>query len=287
MKNYLRVAFLVPILVTGLLFNAFSQETSIQQDSIQAPETDQKEDLTIGDVLPRTNSSYNPIKSRRGKYDRGIKNVVFVPKGQWLTGMTFSYSEHTNDNYKFLLLDDWSGKGYNFKVSPFFAYFFKENMAVGGRFSYDRSLLQIDEMKIALDDDLNIIMEDVHNIEHTFSSTAFIRNYLSIGDSKRFGLFTETRLTYGFGQSKSYSKNGEAIDGTFTTKHTLEIGVVPGMVAFINDFAALEVSVGLLGFKSTWIDQNSNQVEDGSRQTNSANFSVNILQLNIGVAFYL
>ena len=48
-------------------------------------------------------------------------------------GVTFSYTELTGDNYKFLILDDVNGEGYTFKVSPYAGYFFRDNMAAGVR----------------------------------------------------------------------------------------------------------------------------------------------------------
>ena len=39
-------------------------------------------------------------------------------------GVTFSYTELTGDNYKFLILDDINSEGYTFKVSPYAGIFF-------------------------------------------------------------------------------------------------------------------------------------------------------------------
>ena len=38
--------------------------------------------------------------------DRGIRKTTFIPKGQWMLGGTFSYSEHTDDNYRNIVLTD-------------------------------------------------------------------------------------------------------------------------------------------------------------------------------------
>lgn len=62
------------------------------------------------------------VHARKG-YDRNIKPSLFVPKGSWMGGVTFSYTELTGDNYKFLILDDINGEGYTFKVSPYAGYF--------------------------------------------------------------------------------------------------------------------------------------------------------------------
>lgn len=70
----------------------------------------------------------------RKVFDRGIQSHTFIPKGQWMVGSTFSYSEHEDDNYKFLVLEKIESTGYTFKVSPFFGYFIRDNVALGGRF---------------------------------------------------------------------------------------------------------------------------------------------------------
>lgn len=57
------------------------------------------------------------------RIDRGVQERVFIPKGQWMAGGSVSYSEHEEDNLNFLVLKDVEGKGYNFKVSPYFGYF--------------------------------------------------------------------------------------------------------------------------------------------------------------------
>ena len=53
----------------------------------------------------------------RKVFDRGIQSHTFIPKGQWMVGSTFSYSEHEDDNYKFLVLEKIESTGYTFKVN--------------------------------------------------------------------------------------------------------------------------------------------------------------------------
>ena len=48
----------------------------------------------------------------RERFERGIVKRTFVPKGQWFFGGTCSYSEYNQDNYKFLVLKNWNGSGY-------------------------------------------------------------------------------------------------------------------------------------------------------------------------------
>ncbi|MBD0405469.1 hypothetical protein [Flammeovirga sp. EKP202] len=231
----------------------------------------------------------NSEVKRSDLYSRGIENNTFIKKGQWLTGATFNYSEHANDNYKFLILEDWSGKGYNFQVSPFVAYFLNDNFSIGGRFTYNRSLLDIDELNLKIGDDLSMSINGAHYLSHTFYSTFFIRNYLSLGKSNRFGLFNEVRLSYGYGQSKEMTigQTPAETQGIYSVINEFNIGVAPGLVAFINDNVALEASIGLIGFSNKWTKQVENQVEEGERRVSKANFNIDIFSLNIGLAFYL
>ena len=221
------------------------------------------------------------------KFDRGINKQVFVPKGQWLTGGSFSYSELGFDNYKFLVIEDMQGNGYTMNISPFLGYFFKDNMAAGARFGYKRTLIRAGNVSFKLSDDLSFDLSDYYNLQHVYYGTAMLRNYMNIGNSKRFGLFNEVRLTLGGGQGKFVSGTGEALKGTYQEIYEFQLGLAPGLAAFITDEVAVEVSVGVLGLNYKKINQVTNQIEEGSYSTSSANFKINLFSINLGVAFYL
>ena len=59
------------------------------------------------------------------------------------------------------------------------------------------------------------------------------------------------------------------------------------MTAFITDRSAVEVSVGVMGFSFKWIDQKTNQIEEGHQRVSSGNFKINLFSINIGMTFYL
>lgn len=225
------------------------------------------------------------------KFDRGIEKKTFVPKGQWITGGNFSYSEHTNKNYKLAVIEGWNGSGYTLKVSPFVGYAFANDVAAGGRFEYSRSLLKIDELNVDLssliDGDMNLNLEDIYQVSHDFYTTGFLRTYINLGDSRRFALFNDVRLSFGYGQGKIVNGAGASLTGTYEKTLQLGIGLTPGLVAFINDFAAVEVNVGVLGFKMKWINQEIDRVNHGYRRTSSANFKIDLFSIGLGIAFYL
>lgn len=221
------------------------------------------------------------------KFDRGIVQQTFVPKGQWFMGGTASYSNHSNDNYKFIILENFNSTGYNLALKPFFGYTLANNLGVGMAFTYTRSSLQIDNVSLSLGDDLNFSVENAYNIQHVYTGTAFLRNYISLGSSRRFGLYSDVKFQLGGGEGKMVTGSGDNIKGTYQKIYEAGVLISPGISVFINDFAAVEVSIGVLGFQYKRIEQTTNQVYQGSRQTSGAKFKIDLLSIGLGIAFYL
>lgn len=220
-------------------------------------------------------------------HQKKLPPKVFVPKGQWIVGSSVSYSEHTEKNYDFLIVENIDADGYAFNVSPMFAYALKDNMALGGRFKYGRTLVRMDETQLNLDDENQFKINNIYQLKHSYSAMAIFRNYIPLGESKRFALFSETQLEVGGSQSKVYNGKGEALTGTYSKSTDLSFGVAPGMVAFINNYTAVEVSVGVLGVNLGKTRQITNQVETGEVSSTTANFKINLFSIGLGIAFYL
>lgn len=224
---------------------------------------------------------------RPQRIDREIMKTVFIPKGQWLAGGTVSYSEHNEDNLNFLVLKDVDGLGYSFNVSPYAGYFFRDNMAAGLRLAYNRKHLDLSNFELNLGEDFNINLENLYYLEHKYEASGFLRTYMPIGKSKIFGLFNEVRLTYGYAEGKNSTGSGTEYDGTYERSHNLQIGIAPGLTAFVTNWSAVEVSVGVMGYNFKWQDQKTNQIEHGKRNTCSGNFKINLFAINIGMTFFL
>lgn len=235
----------------------------------------------VGSVLPALAQ-----KRKIQRIDREVQERVFIPKGQWMTGGSVSYSEHEEDNLNFLVLKDFEALGYDFKVSPYVGYFFRDNMAAGLRFTYSRDYLDLGNADVDLGD-LVISLKDLYYLEHKYSASGFLRTYMPIGNSKIFGLFNEVRLTYSYGEGKNSTGSGTEYDGIYQTTNSVQIGIAPGLTAFVTNFAAVEVSMDVMGFDFKWVEQQTNQIETGKRRTSSGNFKINLFSINIGMTFYL
>ncbi len=219
--------------------------------------------------------------------DRGV-NSVFIPKGTIFTGGTISYTQYNADNFKFLVLDALKTDNSLFAFRAFAAYTFADNVAAGLAFEYSQSVVKVDNAKISLGSDLNFEIKDTYSIQQLYTAEAFLRTYLNIGDSKRFGLYNDVRLFYGGGQGKSTSgiEGTEAYTGTFENITKAGIVIAPGISVFATDFLAVEAGIGILGVEYTHTQQITNQVYEGSFESFDASFKLNILSVRLGLTFY-
>lgn len=223
----------------------------------------------------------------REKLDRGVTVQTFMPKGTWFFGGNISYTQHNNDDYKMLgLLQDFSSRGYTFAVRPMFGYTFKDNMAAGLSFTYQRSMLQIDNVSLSLGD-LSFGISDFYNIEHIYTGTIYLRNYINLGNSRRFALINDLKLQFGGGQGKLINGAGGDLTGTYTKIYQVGLVCSPGVSVFVNNFASVEATIGVLGYQYKRTEQTTNQIYHGSRTTSGANFKIDIFSISLGMVFYL
>lgn len=222
--------------------------------------------------------------------ERGLTSLSnrFVPKGQWVFGIAASYSAHTNEDYTFLVIDDINSDGYTVKVTPFLSYALRDNMALGVRFTYSRSLLRIDGGRINMgeeDTGIDIGVDFYNALQHSYSGAVIWRQYIPLGQNRRFALFNETSLTLGGGQARFAADS--PIRGTYSTSFTGSLGISPGLVAFATNNLAFEVNVGVMGITYTRTRQVHNRVNSGTQSSGLINFKVNILSIGLGVSFYM
>lgn len=225
--------------------------------------------------------------SAQEEFRRGLEQHSFIPKGQWITGVSVSYSQSTQDNYQFFIVEGINADSYTFKVSPMLMYCFRDNLAAGGRFAYSRSLIKIDQARFVLDSETDYTLDNLYSLSHSYSGMAAFRNYISFGSNKRFGMFNEVQLQISGGQAKLCSGSGEALSGTYERSFGLDIGLAPGMIMFLNNYSAIEVNVGVLGFSYTSTKSTTDQIYVARRNSQQANFKINLFSITFGVAFYL
>lgn len=230
-------------------------------------------------------------------FDRGIgiPTSVFIPKGSVGFGAAFSYGTYDLGNsandygYKALfgMLGGIQANMVSGSVSPHVSYFVMDNLSVGGRFDFKRNKLDVGSASLSLTEDMSFGINDFHYFKDSYGGAVFARYFIPFGSSKRFAMFSELRATGGYAQSETYKLTDLDKHGTYQDIYDFEIGVVPGLCAFVTNEVALEVAVGLVGLNYQRVVQKTNQVGTSVMENSGANFKINLLNISLGISIYI
>lgn len=234
---------------------------------------------TVSMIIPQKNF---------GRYDRGLYNYLFIPKGQWAFGLTASYGSFDSKDVQVLsIIKDFDFKGTIYSVKPSIAYFWKNNQSVGVKFNYTHSDLDLPNLSVDFDDDLNFSIKDVSYYSETYSMALFYRNYVGLGREKRFAVFNDVDLSFGGGNSRFKRYYDGQLRDTHTQIFQAALNFSPGVCIFIMDYISFNVSFGVFGLQMRKETQRTNEVEEGSRFTSGANFKFNIFNINFGIGVHI
>lgn len=261
-----------------LIFSFFLPLSVQAKEEIIGPKTDFADTSEV---------SVNQSETDLEEFSRDIESVVFVPKGQWIAGLSVSYSQSSQNKYQFLILEGISGDTYSFKISPMVMFVVAPDLGLGGRFSYARSLTKVSNADIVLDAETDYSFDHLYRLSHNYYGSLLMRNYFSVGKSKRFGFFNEVQLQLGGGQTKLTTGVGTDLTGSYERNFSLNVGLAPGVCVFLSNYSALEVNIGLLGFNYSATKAIKDQIYVSHRNSKSANFRINLFSISFGVAFYL
>lgn len=234
---------------------------------------------TISVILPGKNYS---------RFDRGLYNYLFVPKGEWIIGATASYGEFDAEDVRVLsFMKDFNFKGKSMSVKPYAAYFFRSNQCAGIKLGFSRDVLSLGSLSVDFDEDINFSLKNVEYSSDDYSAALFYRLYIGLDNNRRFAVFNETNLAFSAGYGKFVrSYNGEPRD-TRTKTAEVNLNFSPGLCVFVHDFVSFNVSFGVFGLYFKNEKQTTNSVEEGKRFSSGANFKFNIFNLNMGIAVHI
>ncbi|MCM1152037.1 MAG: hypothetical protein NC328_00060 [Muribaculum sp.] len=236
-----------------------------------------------GDTIPMV------LKDRNlGRYDRGLFNWLFIPKGSWHFGLTASYGEFsTSDLEMFDILDDIDLGAHSFSIRPFISYFIRNNLSVGVRMSYNTTKANIDSFKVDIDEDMNFNLHDIAYRNESYSTALILNQYIGIARLGRFGVTNEVSLEFSSGNSSFRRPFAGVPKETHTTYMDARLNFSPGVCVFIMKNVSFNLSFGVFGFYL----RNEKQTVDGealgNRFTSGANFKFNIFNIAMGIGVHI
>lgn len=219
-----------------------------------------------------------------GRFDRGLFNFLYIPKGQWAFGITASYGSLNTEDIKVLsVLDNFNFKGSMYSVKPSVSYFLGHNQSVGFRFTISNGKADLGSLSMDIDDDMNFSIHDVSYHTHSSQWGFFYRNYVGLNRSKLFAVFNEVAIDYGTGTSNFKRYYNDELFNTRTISTMASLNFSPGVCVFLQDHVAFNLSFGVFGIKYNHEKQETNGVDEGKRISSGANFRFNIFNLNFGL----
>ncbi|MDE6536969.1 MAG: hypothetical protein K2M13_02885 [Muribaculaceae bacterium] len=244
-------------------------------------------DVTIigGDTVPLMLKSPH---YGRAKYNRGLFNHLFIPKGKWAFGLTASYGEFgTEDLDVFGLLTDIDLNIHAFSIRPSVQYFIRNNMAVGMRFGYNSMSGSIGSFKVDIDEDMNFSLADVMYRNEGYTAAFTFTQYIGLTRRGRFGIYNEVELAFASGNSDFRRPFGGELRETHTTYMDAALNFSPGVCVFIMDNVSFNLSLGVFGYHIRNEKQKEKGESVGNRFTSGANFRLNIFNINFGLGIHI
>jgi hypothetical protein len=234
---------------------------------------------TVSIIIPQRNF---------GRYDRGLYNYLFIPKGQWMFGLTASYGEFSADDVEVLqAISDLDFKGKQYAIRPTIGYFIRNNQAVGIKFAYTRGEADLGSLNFNAGEDLSFNLHDISYYSSKYTIGVYYRNYVGLGRSKRFAVFNEVSLDFGSGSSRFKRYYGDDLSDTRTNITEASLNFSPGVCVFIMENLSFNVSFGVFGLHMTKESQITNGDDEGSRFSSGANFRFNLFNINFGIGVHI
>ena len=229
-----------------------------------------------------------PLQAR--KVDRGLgdPNAVYIEKGTWQLGVSGGYKNYSAEGLNgsagtsfYGIVKDLSGQAAMGSFSASGAWFFANNMAVGVRFGYEQSNVDIDNGSILA----FITLQNRHVDAMHFTGDLFCRAYIPLFNSKIFAIYGEGSLGGKRGYSKDYEETDRGKLGTYSDDFSFAFKMSSGLSVFVNDFCAISFTLPFLQIGKTW----SNEIKEGEpsskRSQIIADYKPDFLGLSIGVSY--
>lgn len=223
-----------------------------------------------------------------GRFDRGILNYRFLPKGKWLFGMTASFLSYDSKDITALsIIGDLDANAKVYGLNPFIGYVFRDNQVLGAKFGYEYVLAKLDNLSIDIDEDLQFSLSDFYYSENLYTMGLVHRSYVGIDTKKILGFFSETTLTYKTGYSTLMRGGEDNRKYTETNINEFRLQMSPGIAIYIMQNVSAELSLGIVGLKFRSEKQRNGAEVVGSHRTSGADFKINLLNINFGITVCL
>ncbi len=212
--------------------------------------------------------------------DSKYKGGVEMLKGLKFASLTFSTSSKNgkNENTPFVYYLDQKKSALTTRFDA--GYLIKDNLGIGAGFLYGY------KKNINRQQTPDGTITDFKSYEREFSFRPFVKNFLPLGNSKKFYIVVPTELQIGYGSRVTESTTNGILTRTFTGTNYYGIQMRPGLLAFLVDNFGVEVNVSAFGLSKSVEKTTSTGRPDSEIKNSDLSLKIDLLQLSLGFSLY-
>jgi len=224
------------------------------------------------------NEEYTPYELMSSYYNEDFrpfkKKNVFV-------GLSFSLEDRQSTNTSGLIENIIDGNRLNYDILLKGGYYTGNYGMVGLTFNYYQNRFIGEVFR-----DPDTLQSNT--ITRGYEFTPNFRSSVPLTDSERLSFFTEVGFTFGIGNTLQRNiKNIDEVNKTYSTDYKLRIGLSPGITFFAMESFAFEVQLNVLGYELTVRDKQVNEDEPSQEIRQNVDFNIDLLSLQLGLAYYI
>ncbi|WP_347839212.1 hypothetical protein [uncultured Draconibacterium sp.] len=202
-------------------------------------------------------------------------------KGNFYAGLAFSVTDKRLTNTNYLIQEVVNGERLDFDILLKAGYF------TG---NYGMVILNLNYYQNEFE---GIVFQDPDTVQSNtlkrgFAVSPGFRSCVPLTKNERLSFFNEVGFT--FGGSSSLTRNVkyvDVIDKTYKTEFIFGLGLSPGITFFAMENFAFEVQVNnVLGYRLNVTKSTTNDGPESKQVRQNVDFNINLLSLELGLAYY-
>lgn len=216
---------------------------------------------------------------------RRFTNRLIAPKGEWQCGLSVMYADFNSADIDYMMvLQGLNARASVLRLAPEAAYTFRDNHAIGVRFSYTKAGGMLDSATADLLGNLSLSVSDINAVSSSMGGSVFQRTYIGIDKQGRFGIIWDYIL--GYTRTKTQFAAGES-SSAFTVKEKINLAFAPGVVYFPMNNMSIQACISIADLSYAATTAYEDGAVTGSRRGWGARASLNILNLSFGLTIHL
>jgi hypothetical protein len=202
-------------------------------------------------------------------------------KGNWYLGFAFSLKDQKLENQTRLFDKVLYGSDLSYDLTFKGGYFLSNYIMIGGNIIYSRDTFTGTTVQ-----DSDTLQRN--NIKSIGTLAPTFKTYFPLTKNQRLSFFNEIGLGFGYGNSVTRDiKNQDEINKVYTEEFTFNIGISPGITFFAIENFSFEIQLNnLIGYELQISKKYTNETEESKVTTHNVNFNIDLLSLNLGLAYY-